>query len=58
MMRRISDIMIDEQTLINMEKYGGSFVKKLAELYMMADWENKRKLEKCFKYYFDKYARM
>jgi hypothetical protein len=50
--------MIDEQTLINMEKYGGSFVKKLAELYMMADGENKRKLEKCFKYYFDKYARM
>jgi hypothetical protein len=50
--------MIDEQTLMNMEKHGGSFVKKLAELYMIADWENKRKLEKCFKDYFDKYAQM
>ena len=52
----MSENRVSEQTLINMEKYGGSFVKQLAVLYRIADGENKRKLEKCFKDYFDKYS--
>jgi len=48
-------IMIDEEVLVNMEKYGGSFVKQLAKLYRLADPVNKAKLENCFKDYFDEY---
>jgi len=47
--------MIDEKTLRNMERYGGSFVKALAYLYRHADLANKRKLEKVFKEYFEEY---
>lgn len=49
--------MISEETLQNMLKHGGSFVKKLAELYYVADPENKRKLEEVFGYYFKKYEK-
>jgi len=47
--------MIDEKTLRNMERYGGSFVKALAHLYKCADPFNKKKLEKVFKEYFEEY---
>jgi len=47
--------MIDEKTLRNMRLYGGSFVVKLAELYLYADEQNKKKLENCFKEYFEEY---
>jgi len=47
--------MIDEKTLRNMERYGGSFVKTLAHLYRCADPFNKKKLEKVFKEYFEEY---
>ena len=47
--------MIDERTLKMMERYGGSFVKALVQLYRCADPFNKKKLEKCFGEYFEKY---
>jgi hypothetical protein len=47
--------MISEKALENMERYGGSFVKKLAELYKVADGDNKKILEKNFERYFKKY---
>ena len=47
--------MIEETTLQKMERYGGSFVKQLALLYRLADWQNKSKLEKCFREYFEEY---
>jgi len=47
--------MIDEETLRNMERYGGSFVMTLARLYRYADVFNKKKLEKVFKEYFEEY---
>jgi len=50
--------MISEKVLERMEKYGGSFVRELATLYRLADWENKKKLVKCFKEYFDAYGRV
>ena len=49
--------MIDEEVLVAMEKYGGSFVKQLARLYRLADAVNKAKLENCFKNYFDEYKK-
>lgn len=47
--------MIPEEVLEKMERYGGSFVKKLAELYRLADPFNKKKLEKYFREYFEEY---
>ena len=47
--------MINEKTLRNMERYGGSFVKTLACLYRHADPFNKKKLERCFREYFEEY---
>ena len=39
----------------NAQKYGGSFIKLLAEALMRADLENAKKLESLFKEDFDKY---
>lgn len=46
---------IDFQTCRNMEKFGGSFVVKLAGLYRSADLTNKRILKDAFSEYFEKY---
>ena len=40
---------------VAMTKYGGSFVKKLAEAYKHADSINAHKLETVFRDYFEKY---
>lgn len=40
------------QTLNNMTEYAGSFVKKLADCYRLADPSNKRKLRQTFWDYF------
>jgi len=48
---------VSEATLVKMEKYGGSFVRNLAVLYRVADWQNKKKIEKVFKEYFDRYEK-
>jgi len=48
---------VSEKTLTKMEKYGGSFVRTLARLYRLADWNNKKKLEKVFKEYFEEYEK-
>jgi len=46
---------IPEEVLERMEKYGGSFVRTLAELYRHADIFNKAKIEKYFREYFEEY---
>lgn len=38
-----------------MQIYGGSFVHKLGELYLLADSDNAKKLERCFEEYFEGY---
>lgn len=38
-----------------MQTYGGSFVRKLGELYLLADATNTHKLEEVFKGYFEEY---
>jgi hypothetical protein len=38
-----------------MEKYGGSFVKALAEAYLRADAENRARLKAAFPEIFDRY---
>lgn len=43
------------RTTSAMTKYGGSFVKALAELYSLGDYSNKRKLITAFTAYFDEY---
>ncbi|MHC1624891.1 MAG: hypothetical protein ACXQS2_02725 [Methermicoccaceae archaeon] len=48
-------MVVDEETLRNMEVYGGDFVRQLAYLYRFADFKNKEKLENCFKEYFERY---
>ena len=40
-----------------METYGGSFVKTLARLWMVADPLNRKKLESCFAEYFEEYKK-
>jgi hypothetical protein len=39
-----------------MEKYGGTFVKALGQLWHLADPENARKLKGAFPEYWEKYA--
>jgi len=46
------------ETLSAMTKYGGSFIKCLAELYHRADSENQAILEKAFEHYFVQYDEM
>jgi len=41
-----------------MKKYGGSFVKSLAETYERGDAFNRGKLRQCFKEYWNTYAEM
>ena len=43
------------QVTENMVKYGGSFVKALADCYIKADYQNSIKLIDAFKDYFWKY---
>jgi len=43
------------ETLMNMERFGGAFVRKLTLLYWAADRSNKAKLEAVFPEYFEKY---
>jgi len=53
--KKEDNVGVDEKTLMYMEEYGGSFVRELAYLYRLADNENKRKLEQCFKDIFERY---
>lgn len=41
-----------------MEKYGGSFVKALADCFHLADPENFNKLKKTFSEYWEQYEEM
>jgi len=43
--------MIDVDTIDKMQKYGGSFVKSIAEAWLHADPVNRHKLEETFSYF-------
>jgi len=43
--------MIDVKTIDTMKSLGGSFVRSLAEAWLHADWQNKKKLEETFSYF-------
>jgi len=47
---------ITDKGIKEMEKYGGSFVKALAEAWRHADHINKKKIEETFDY-FEQYQR-
>jgi len=47
--------MIADSILEAMEIYGGSFVKQLALLYRLADDNNRKRIERCFKDVFIRY---
>lgn len=47
----------DNEVVEAMEKYGGSFVKKLAELMRLADPVNFEKLKAMFRNYWQNYER-
>jgi len=49
--------MIADSILEAMETYGGSFVKQLALLYRLADHENRKRIERCFKDVFIEYRK-
>jgi len=51
-------VTIDEATLDAMQRYGGSFVQQLARLYLVADPDNREKLQQTFWATFVKYAQM
>ena len=44
------------QTIETMRRYGGGFVKALAEAYAKADAENSARIEKAFPEYIKKYG--
>lgn len=46
----------DYKTVENMERYGGSFVKALAECARHADHTNLKKLKNTFSEYWEKYS--
>ncbi len=48
----------EQDTIDAMKRYGGSFVKQLAELYMLGDPINQRRLAREFSDYFERYARI
>lgn len=50
--------MIKNSVLETMNAYGGKFVDKLADLYAIADSENKEKLETAFSETFELYKRI
>jgi len=56
---KIADLLITmpqfDETLDNMEKYGGSFVVQLSKLFRVADPNNKRKLFEAFIEYLEEY---
>jgi len=43
--------MIDVDTIEKMQNYGGSFVKAIAEAWLHADPNNRKKLEETFPYF-------
>jgi len=45
------------EVLEAMDKYGGSFVKALADCYRCADPSNAKKLEQTFSEYFSEYSK-
>jgi len=51
-------IEVDDATLENMDKYGGSFIRALANLYRRADDENRAEIRRTFARYFQTYKRM
>ena len=48
---------LDFELIEAMKKYGGSFVKKLAELYELADEENLKKIRGTWLNYFEDYLK-
>ena len=43
--------MIDVKTIEIMQATGGSFVRSIAEAWLHADWQNKKKLVETFPYF-------
>lgn len=50
--------MISERTLTAMQRFGGTFVKQLAALYMVADADNRATLVEAFHSIFIRYEHM
>lgn len=46
----------DDQVLWAMREYGGGFVKSLANLYLLGDSDNQRKIKQTWSEYWAKYA--
>ena len=44
-------------TLTGMTRFGGSFCQRLAELYKVADPQNRKKLKACFVQEFQRYGK-
>ena len=47
----------ESTTLMGMTRFGGSFCQRLAELYKVADNNNKSKLRACFAQEFQRYGK-
>ena len=48
----------ETKTLLNMSKYGGAFVRSLAETFLRANRYNFNKLKNTFSEYWDEYEKM
>ena len=47
---------MNQQTIENMKRYGGGFASRLAELWQVADAQNRAKLEAAFGDVFDRHG--
>ena len=50
--------MTDYNIIQAMHQYGGSFVRRLAELYQYADDDNRKRLKEAFPEYWTKYSEL
>jgi len=48
----------DHDVVVTMATYGGSFIKKLAALFFVADPDNQRRLKEAFPEYWEQYSEM
>ena len=48
----------DHDVVVTMATYGGSFIKKLANLFFVADADNQRRLKEAFPEYWEQFSEL
>jgi len=48
----------DHDVVVTMASHGGSFIKKLADLFFVADADNQRRLKEAFPEYWEQFSEL